>query len=161
MRTETGAGVPLFIGKLAGESGSGKKIDLYYFSSKIGKDVYSIGDFTFNLYAGGALFVPLSREKSNVYSFIIEPGVYYTGWYFYPYLSADLGLSLMDKPSWKYQSTYMNFIVNGNLGVKFPVSEKFSWYLGYKFFHLSNARVELPNKGYNTDILLTGIEFDF
>lgn len=77
-----------------------------------------------------------------------------------PYIKGGEGLSYMTAHT-KEQSTQFNFVSQIGAGVHVFLKEDLALNLEYRFRHLSNAGIDHPNNGINTDFVLAGVTFFF
>ena len=54
-----------------------------------------------------------------------------------------------------------NFISQFGAGLEFEITNKVAFTAGYRYRHLSNAGLDDPNSGINTNALITGISFSY
>jgi opacity protein-like surface antigen len=77
-----------------------------------------------------------------------------------PFLLFGLGLSETDIYG-RDLSTLFEFAVEVGAGAHWFLSERTAFTGEWRWFHLSNASIELPNHGTNTQVLLLGVSFFF
>ena len=54
-----------------------------------------------------------------------------------------------------------NFISQFGAGLEFEITNKVAFTAGYRYRHLSNAGLDDPNSGINTNALITGVSFSY
>jgi hypothetical protein len=79
---------------------------------------------------------------------------------FQPYIKGGEGISYMSQHT-KEQSTQYNFLSQGAAGFHFFLKENLALNVEYRYRHLSNASIDHPNNGINTDFILGGITIFF
>ncbi|HTD65858.1 MAG TPA: acyloxyacyl hydrolase [Candidatus Limnocylindria bacterium] len=58
-------------------------------------------------------------------------------------------------------STTLEFNLHMGAGVNYFITERVAFSLEYRLFHLSNARIETPNHGVNSHLVLAGLSYWF
>jgi hypothetical protein len=79
---------------------------------------------------------------------------------FQPYIKGGEGLSYMTAHT-KEQSTQFNFVSQVAAGFHYFVKQDLALNLEYRFRHLSNAGIDHPNNGINSDFVLGGLTYFF
>ncbi|MFH1876053.1 MAG: acyloxyacyl hydrolase [Candidatus Omnitrophota bacterium] len=79
---------------------------------------------------------------------------------FQPYLKGGEGISYMSQHT-KEQSTQYNFLSQAAAGFHYFIKEDLAVTLEYRYRHLSNAGIDHPNNGFNSDFILGGITYYF
>lgn len=79
---------------------------------------------------------------------------------FVPFLEFGAGLAAtdMDRPD---LSTVFNFNLQGGGGVQYWFRPRTAVTLQYKFLHISNARIDTPDRGVNLNTFLLGVAWRF
>ncbi|MDA8166048.1 MAG: acyloxyacyl hydrolase [Desulfobacteraceae bacterium] len=102
---------------------------------------------------GGAQYSPKDRYTTGL---TIGPRYYFvTGSRWVPFLDGGVGLSATDIGLPDLSTTF-EFNVQAGLGTFYFCSKNLAIGLQSRWFHLSNAGIEEPNKGGNTIIFLLG-----
>lgn len=57
------------------------------------------------------------------------------------------------------ESTQFNFIVTAGLGLSWFVTSQTALNIGYRFQHISNAGIQYPNLGLNSNVPFVGFSF--
>ncbi|MBU1121874.1 MAG: acyloxyacyl hydrolase [Candidatus Omnitrophota bacterium] len=78
----------------------------------------------------------------------------------HPYAKGGLGVVFMTQHT-REQSTQYNFLPQVGGGIQFFLNEITALSLEYRYRHLSNASFKRPNKGIDTNLILTGISYFF
>jgi len=160
-RVEYGYGGPALVGDWVNHIGSGQPVDIHLASIKAIIPIAEYKDIRFDLPMGPYVVCPQRYESSTVYGGEIAPRAVYVGWEkFNPYFEWIGGVSLM-KGHWEQEGSSFNFDTGAGIGAILPISSKFDFSIGYRYWHLSNAGTSRPNAGYNSDLVLFGIEYKF
>jgi opacity protein-like surface antigen len=160
-RVEYGYGEPVLIGDWTNHHGSGQPIDVHLVSIKAIVPVAEYKSVRFDLPIGPYAVCPQRFEGSTVLGGEITPRAVYTGWEkFNPYFEWVGGINYT-KEHWEHQGSSFNFDTGAGIGVLLPVSPKIDLSVGYRYWHLSNAGTSYPNDGYNSDLVLLGVEYKF
>jgi len=160
-RVEYGYGEPVLIGDWVNHHGTGQPINVHLISVKAVVPIAEYKDVRFDLPVGPYVTLPQRYESSIVYGAEIAPRIVYVGWKkFNPYFEWIGGVSLM-KGHWEQEGSSFNFDTGGGIGALIPVSSKFDLSIGYRYWHLSDAGTSYPNAGYNSDMVLLGVEYKF
>jgi hypothetical protein len=114
-----------------------------------------------NLEVLGEVFAGAQVHPSDRYVFGLVPALRYnlaTGTRWVPFLEGGTGLSYTNirEPD---LSTRFQFLSHGGAGVHCFVSHNKALLFRYFWLHLSNAGIEEPNKGVNTQMFMLGLSW--
>lgn len=175
IRTEFATGSPFAVAKVINDNVEGFRsngwpkaalpMDGYYTSIKGGihKDITE--DFNLSLALGPAIFIPSKGPRGNYYSLDFAPRISYISLdLFYPYVEGLVGIGRLEH-RWLGEATKHQFTIGGTLGVTVPIIDYWKLDFGYRIYHISNGSAifgtRRPNVGYNTDLFIFGIQYDF
>lgn len=174
-RLEYGPASQFAIGRIINEDSTGLRSDGrvkggmpmngHYTSFKIGVKNDLSDDIRLSIAAGPALFVPTKGPDGSFYSVDATPRLTYTGWkHLHPYVEGLVGVGNLEK-RWEGEATKWQFSTGGGIGVMIPLKKHFKVDIGYRLYHISNGSAIFnsprPNVGYNTDLVLFGIRYNF
>ena len=77
-----------------------------------------------------------------------------------PYVEGGLGFIYTTQHTHE-QSTQFNFITQAGLGLQFFLNKHLALTGGYRYRHLSNAHLHVPNRGVNHHFGLVGVRYYF
>lgn len=176
-RVEYAYGVPFGLAKVRndtktgyrsnGEPEGGLPMNGHYGAIKVGIRTEIAENVDLGIAAGPAIFAPTKGPSEEFFSLEANPRLTYTGWAIRPYAEIVAGIGFSDRHRWEYEGTQRLFSIGGGAGVTIPLDEKEKWELdvGYRFYHVSNGTkvfgAKEPNVGYNTDLLMLGIQYNF
>jgi hypothetical protein len=99
--------------------------------------------------------------EGSLYTAELAPRVGYDAGFLEPYVSGLIGIGATEKLWWG-EGTRFQFSVGGSLGLSVKLFKYFRGHIAYRFFHISNGSAifgtKKPNKGYNTDMVVVGLE---
>jgi hypothetical protein len=153
-----GYGKPLLTGNALNDAGSGAPVDMHYISAKIGKRFCSDKIIGLDLFFGGFVASPQEHQSGIGGGAILSPRLLYNDLKIKPFIIIDLGVGFLD---WDVQATDFNFLVGGGPGLLIPINDRLSATVSFSLFHISNAGIERPNPGVNSDIVVFGLEWRF
>lgn len=166
-RSEVGVGVPLLFPKTTNSgSGRGKSISLFHSGFYVGDELFSFGKyFKFDGLIGASTNTTITDDTDFGIATEIMPRFRFTYWNgFQPYFVLSTGVTYFPTGI-RDQGTDYGFILGGGPGAKFLVDKGLSLVVEWRAWHESNGRsiwqTHGPNFGYNSDLLLIGIEKDF
>lgn len=93
-------------------------------------------------------------------NFLLKVGFLPETYRFQPYFKGGLGFIYMSQHT-KEQGSQFNFNQCAGLGAHFFLAKDWAFTLEYRFRHISNADIEKPNKGINTNLGMFGISRRF
>jgi len=93
-------------------------------------------------------------------SFLLKAGLLPQTSKFQPFILGGVGIVYMTEHTIE-QSTQFNFIEQAGLGFHYFFRKNIAFTLEGRFRHLSNAGIDSPNTGINTQFILTGISYQF
>lgn len=159
VRAEYGYGEPAHFSSGIKKNTGGLPLHLNYTSIKIGPRLYDGDTYEFDVMAGPFLALPSKHASAAAAGVVLTPRVVGgdMGGGVRPFLSVDLGLGWFD---WKPQGSDFNFVVGGGPGFLMEVTDGVTATLSTSIFHVSNARTAQPNPGFNSDLILFGLEFE-
>ncbi len=105
----------------------------------------------------------ISSPDNNVEtgtSFLLKMGLLPQTSKFQPFIFAGLGMVYMTQHTLE-QSTQFNFTQQGGVGVHYFIRKNIALTLEGRYRHLSNAGIDHPNTGINTQFVLAGISYQF
>jgi len=79
---------------------------------------------------------------------------------FVPYVEVGGAAGGTDLEIPEIKSTFA-FLLFGGLGASVFVSDKTALYLGYRYQHVSNGNTSQPNRGFEANVVVSGISFYF
>ena len=178
VRSEYGYGTPFAMGqaivdahnginKEDGLKDQGLAMDGHQISIKAGVRGSVAENVDLSIAAGPSIYLPTKgvQPKEEFVSFEVTPRMYYTKWFIHPYGEVLLGVGWTDHHKWEGQSTRWNFSLGGGIGVEYPIDDHWTIDLGYRTYHISNGSNVFgspkPNHGYNTDMIIMGLQYDF
>ena len=106
---------------------------------------------------------PVLSPDSNVEigtSFLFKMGLLPQTAKFQPFILAGLGMVYMTQHT-REQSTQFNFTEQGGLGIHYFFRKNIAFTLQGRFRHLSNAGIDHPNTGINTQFIIAGLSYQF
>jgi len=112
---------------------------------------------------GPSIFIPTRGPKNDLVGLELRVRLAYSDLPVRPFIEGFFGYGYTRRRWWG-EGTHHLFSVGGTIGVSIPI-ESWSLDLGYRYHHISNGAVvfgaKSPNAGYNTDMLIFGIEKRF
>ncbi|MDD5195523.1 MAG: acyloxyacyl hydrolase [Candidatus Omnitrophica bacterium] len=141
-------GVPLFVGLI---------YDVKPVAEKIGIKTAGRLDFILEPFANTILKPNDNVEAGS--NFLLKYAFPLTE-KFQPYLKGGEGISYMSVHT-REQATQYNFLSQAAAGFQYFVNENLSVAVEYRYRHLSNASIDHPNNGINTDFVLGGVTYYF
>ncbi|MDD5583622.1 MAG: acyloxyacyl hydrolase [Candidatus Omnitrophica bacterium] len=141
-------GVPLFVGV---------NFDVKPLAEKIGIRTAGRLDFVLEPFANAVLKPNDNIEAGS--NFLLKY-VFPLSKKFQPYIKGGEGISYMSQHT-KEQSTQYNFLSQAAAGFHYFINDSLAVTMEYRYRHLSNAGIEKPNNGINTDFVLGGITYYF
>jgi hypothetical protein len=158
VRGEYGYGEPAHFSTVLTKNTGGLPLNLNYTSVKIGSNVYDGEVYDVDVMAGPFLALPSKHASTAAAGIILTPRVVGgTIKGLRPFVAVDLGLGWFD---WEPQSSDFNFVVGGGPGFMVDVANGVTFTLSTSIFHVSNAQTSRPNPGFNSDLVLFGLEFE-
>ncbi|MEW6102027.1 MAG: acyloxyacyl hydrolase [Candidatus Omnitrophota bacterium] len=97
-----------------------------------------------------------NMEIGNV--FLLKIGLLPRTWKFQPYIQGGAGLIYITQQT-REQATQFNFSDQAGAGIHYFFSKSTALSFQYRFRHISNSDIELPNKGINSNLWLIGVTF--
>jgi outer membrane protein W len=104
-------------------------------------------------------FVPTDNLEAGL-NFLLKVGFAEKKDKFQPYFKIGTGGMYMTKHSVE-QSTQLNFNDNIGAGAHYYFKKDTAFTLEYRFRHISNASIKLPNVGINASIILFSFSYFF
>lgn len=105
----------------------------------------------------------VSSPRNNVEtgtSFLLKAGFLPQTSKFQPFVLGGVGMVYMSQHTIE-QSTQFNFIENVGLGFHYFFQKNLAFTMEGRFRHLSNAGINSPNTGINSQFVLTGVSYQF
>lgn len=105
----------------------------------------------------------ISSPKNNVEtgtSFLLKAGFLPQTSKFQPFVLGGVGMVYMTQHTIE-QSTQFNFIEQLGIGMHYFFKPNVAFTIEGRYRHLSNAGIDHPNTGINTQFVLTGISYQF
>lgn len=93
-------------------------------------------------------------------SFLLKIGLAPEKWKFKPYVKGGVGLVYMTQHT-QEQGSQFNFTEQLGLGIQYLLTQNIAFNLEYRRRHLSNASIEQPNKGIESNFILGGLTYRF
>ena len=103
---------------------------------------------------------PDNNKTESGISFLLKFGILPQTSKIQPYLKAGLGIAYMTQET-QEQGTKFNFTEQAGAGFHYFLCDNTALTLEYRFRHLSNADMEEPNAGINSDQVIGGITYQF
>jgi len=106
---------------------------------------------------------PITEPRANIetgVNFAFKVGLLPQTSKFQPYLKMSAGLTYFSLHT-KEQGTQFNFNEYGALGIHYFFRKDLGLTIEGRFRHLSNAGIDDPNSGINTNFLVAGITYQF
>lgn len=140
-----------------------KDIEASHFSIKIGKKIYEGNHFDLDVFLGPSIIIPVNKDGLGA-SADINPRLIYNSRTLKPYVGFSASMFYSDVKL-KPQATKWGFLLSASVGLLFPMSSNWNGFVEYKAWHESNgSRVfgtKRPNPGFNSDIIMVGLEYEF
>jgi len=161
-RIEGGAGRPVAIGSLLDDAG-GVPSTVFHGGFYFGGDIAdTLEGFTLDAFVGPAVE---SANGDTGAGFDVLPRFRYTRWILVePYIGLSAGFHYFPNGIGE-QSTDWGFVLGGGPGVRVRMSEKTWLTAEYRAWHESNGSKVFgspePNPGFNSDLIILGLEFKF
>jgi hypothetical protein len=126
----------------------------------LGPTIYKNDSIIIDLMVGPILSIPKTDVSNTATGIILSPRVIAEdlGGGLKPFVSLNIGLGFYRWPPQGGGKDF-NFILNPEFGFLVPISEKISYSLSYSLFHISNAKIFRPNMGWNSSMVIFGLEF--
>jgi len=105
------------------------------------------------------IFSPDNNVETGT-SFLLKMGLLPQTSKFQPFIFAGLGMAYMTQHTLE-QSTQFNFTEQAGIGVHYFIRKNIALTLEGRYRHLSNASIDHPNAGINTQFALAGISYRF
>ncbi len=159
LRGEYGYGEPIHLSTLIVNETNGLPLHLSYLSIKTGPTVYENDFSEIDFMAGPFLAIPDKYVSSAATGIVLTPRIIGNemGGGARLFFSVDLGLGWFD---WEPQGSEFNFVVGGGPGIIMPIADGIWMSLSTSLFHVSNAKIAEPNHGFNSDLVVMGIEIE-
>ena len=114
---------------------------------------------------GPSIFVPERTTNKDFISIEIGWRVLIRTLGISPFLEARVGAGYTVGGRWIGEGTQYMYSVAGTIGLSTKIADNFKLETGYRFHHLSNGSVIFrspqPNSGYNSDMIVVGLSYDF
>lgn len=108
-------------------------------------------------------FSVIAQPEQNIetgVSFLLKAGLLPQTSKFQPYVKIGAGLDYMTLHA-REQATQFNFIDTAAAGFHYFFRKNTAFTLDYRFRHLSNAGIEKPNRGLESNFILGGVTYQF
>lgn len=105
----------------------------------------------------------VSSPKNNIEtgtSFLLKAGFLPQTSKLQPFILGGVGMVYMSQHTIE-QSTQFNFIEQAGVGLHYFFQKNIAFTIEGRYRHLSNAGIDSPNTGINTQFVLTGISYQF
>jgi hypothetical protein len=152
--------------KADGNPKFGLPLDGHYLSLMFGAENYLFSDIVGALMLGPAGISPTKGPDTEFLSVEARLRFTYTKLRVQPFIQGLAGIGFSHKQKWEGEGTQLLYSTGGTLGFGIPF-DKDKWRIdvGYSFYHISNGATifgaKSPNAGYNTDMIIFGVERKF
>jgi opacity protein-like surface antigen len=144
----------------------GVNVSTSYFATRLGIALPLLEDIYADVLFGPSLSLVRWPISSTTWAIDSVYRIRYTEYEIEPYLSFYFGWGY-DRGRLGDQGTHWNYMLGGGPGIRYQLSENWWATIEYRIWHQSNGADVFnqpenePNTGYNSDLLLFGIEFEF
>ncbi|MCX5694972.1 MAG: acyloxyacyl hydrolase, partial [Candidatus Omnitrophica bacterium] len=132
--------------------------DLKPLTKKIGINPPGLIEFNLEPFVAYSYQPDNNAEIGN--NFLLKVGFFPETWKFQPYFRGGLGFVYLTQHT-REQGSQFNFNEYAGLGAHYYFKKNIGLTIEYRYRHVSNAGIDKPNKGINTNYGLCGISYLF